>query len=232
MVALTVAGMIVVFVALDIVLSRMWMRARLRRRRNRARNAGDRAPALDGMLIAGVAPGVFHHRGHMWAHWRPQGEAVAGADDLLHRVLGRIDEVRPPAPGDSLKQGDKAVLLRQGDRVLFLTSPVTGTVTAVNPDLTPDLMRKSPYEKGWIFTIRPERPEEDIHNMMIADRAGNWLQRESRRMRFFVDERINSLAPGALGNDEININGILERLDEETWVLFKDQFVYQLEWRS
>ena len=159
---------------------------------------------------------------------------VTGADDFLHRIIGRIDEVRPPTPGDALKQGDKAVLLRQGDRVVYLTSPVTGTVRAVNKDLAWDasLIKLSPYDNGWLFTVSPTRPEEDMRHLMIAERAQAWLEREVRRIRFFMNARIMSGVSAVTGEGALDANGILERMNEETWVLFKDQFIYQREWRS
>lgn len=40
--------------------------------------------------------------------------------------------------------------------------PVSGTVTEVNKDLegTPDLVNKSPYEKGWMIKVKLTNPEE------------------------------------------------------------------------
>lgn len=232
MVALTVAGIIAGLIILDIVMSRAWLGMRMRRRR-RAQGTGDRAASLDGALRHQVAPGVFHHRGHMWVHWQPGGEAVAGANDLLHQVVGPLDEVRAPVPGTALRQGEKAVMLRQGGKVMYLTAPVTGTVTEVNPETvqTPDLVKQDPYGRGWIFTMQTRRPEEDIHHMMLGDRAARWLDREARRMRFFLTERIKQGHANAADSGAMDVNGILERMNEETWILFKDQFIYQEEWR-
>lgn len=232
MVALTVAGIIVGLILLDIAVSRAWLGARMRRRR-RAHGAADPAPSLDGALRHRIAPGAFHHRGHMWVHWQPGGDAVAGANDLLHQVIGPLDEVRAPEPGAALRQGEKAVMLRQGEKVLFLTAPVTGTVSEVNADAVgdPELIKQDPYGKGWIFAVRPHRPEEDIHHMMLGDRAARWLDREARRLRFFLLERIRHGDAAAPDGGALDVNGALERMGEETWVLFKDQFIYQEEWR-
>lgn len=233
MVALSVAGIMVVLIVADIIMSRLFVSVRLSER-GRVRRGDDKAPALDGSLDAGISQGMFHHRGHTWVHWRPEGAALIGADDLLHRVIGRIDEVRPPPLGEQVKQGEKAVMLRQNDRVLYLTSPVTGMVTAVNPELenAPELIKSSPYDKGWIFETAPSNPEEDLLHLVLADRARTWIARESRRIRFFIDARLKSGENRMLGERSADINGILEYLSDETWVLFKDQFIYQREWRS
>lgn len=232
MVALSVAGIIVALIILDISFCRIALLLKFRGRR-KSGGAVNGYPEIGGRLAVSVAPGMFHHRGHMWAHWRPEGSVVVGADDLLHRVIGRIDEVRPPARGATLKQGEKAVLLRQDDRVMYLTSPVTGTVEKVNDEVVGDstLLKESPYEKGWIFTVRPERPKEDIENMMLADSAEIWMDKEARRIRFFLENRLRT-AESVKSGGAMDINGVLESLSEESWVLFKDQFVYQQEWRS
>lgn len=181
-----------------------------------------------------TARGAFHHRGHTWILWRRDGKLVVGMDDLLHRIVGGFDEVRLPEPGTSVSQGEKAVLVRQGDRVLWLPSPASGTVieanTAIRTD--PSLAKKDPYDTGWLFILSPSRPDEDLLHLMISRRAEDWLRREVERMRVFFDDLLQKGAALQDSAAPSSLDGILERLDYNIWVFFKDQFIYQQEWRT
>lgn len=236
MVALTVAGIIVLLIVMDIVASRLSIEFHLSKP-SESGSVGSRkgsfAP-LRGSTGATVSRGMFQHRGHMWAYWRQDGRVQAGTDDLLHRIVGRIDEVRPPSLGDEIKQGEKAVMIRQGERVIFLLSPVTGRVTAVNQELknNSELIKEFPYDKGWIYEVDPSRTDEDLHHLTLSDTAEEWIRKEESRMKRFVDNRLRTAEWNVPEKNRTEINGILENLSDQTWILFKDQFIYQQEWRS
>lgn len=237
MVALTVTLIIVGLILLDIVASRLSIEFHLSRTSGESGFISSKKnfiPPLQGSTGATVSKGAFQHRGHMWAYWRPQGNVVAGADDLLHRVIGRIDEVKPPQVGETLAQGGKAVMIRQGDRVLYLLSPVSGTVTSINTEIlsNPSLVKESPYDRGWIFEVAPTKVEHDIHHLTISDSAEEWIFNEESRIRRFLNSRIRTAERKAPEKNRSEIVGILEHLGDETWILFKDQFVYQQEWRT
>jgi len=236
MVALTVTGIIAGLILLDVVASNIYGKyifsgSKASRERNKGRTPVFLVKEFTGVS---VSRGMFHHRGHTWAHWRPDGQVLVGADDLLHRIIGRIDEIRCPATGSSISQGEKAVMIRQGERVLYILSPVTGVVSSINHSIEsdPGALRESPYERGWIFEVTPTRAVEDIRSLMLSETAEEWIVREERRIRRFIERRLRTAEwdlPGGLPDD---INGILEHLGEETWILFKDQFIYQQEWRT
>jgi glycine cleavage system H protein len=236
MTALSVAGIIIGLILLDILACNISGSLKL----NRLGKAGGGKSGrpvfrlLNGRAGASVARGMFHHRGQMWAHWLPNGNVRAGVNDLLHRLIGRLDEVKCPAEGEKVKQGEKVVMLRQGDRVMYLLSPVTGLVTKVNEAVAanPGLLKESPYEKGWIYEVSPSRAGEDLHGLVVSESAEEWTDREEERMRRFVEKRLRTEEWNAEGRGGPELTGILESLGEETWILFKDQFIYQQEWRA
>jgi len=47
-------------------------------------------------------------------------------------------------------------------------SPISGVVLEVNSELSdaPELVNKSPYEKGWITIIRPDDMKKDLPLLM------------------------------------------------------------------
>lgn len=237
MVALFVTLVIVGLILLDVVASRLSVEFHLSRTYGEAGFSSSKKnaiPPLQDSVGATVSKGMFQHRGHMWAFWEPDGNIRTGIDDLIHRVIGRIDEVRPPEVGESLTQGAKAVMIRQGDRVMYLLSPATGIVTAVNTEVlaNPSLIKVSPYDNGWIFELSPSNVEHDLHHLKISDSADEWILKEESRIRRFLNSRIRTAERNAPEENRSQMTGILENLGEETWILFKDQFIYQQEWRT
>lgn len=235
MVALGIVGLIIGALVFDIVVTTTGRMIGVRRRNNRMRlsGAGD-LPLLTESLDFRIAPGFFHTRGHVWLNWRPDGKIVVGVNDLLPRVAGRIDELLPPAYGSNLRRGEKAVLLRQGDRVLYLPSPAEGFVVESNPAVhdNPHLVKEDPYGEGWLYVMLPTTAEADMPYWMVSRRAEDWLRRETERMRHFFLETLNTGAEVASGASNAGMVGLLERMNDTVWMFFKNQFIYQQEWRS
>lgn len=236
MVALSVIALIVGAVLFDIILVRVFRALNAHRRQKLLQETGNTTvPLSTSRLDVTVAPGAFHHKGQTWLQWRMDGSMVVGMNDLLHRVIGRIDEIRLPETGGMVKRGDKAVMIRQGDRVLYLLSPATGIITKTNTAVieNPSLPKTDPYNAGWLYTMNPGDTEQDMGYLMIARRAEDWISREKERMRnHFIDLLHKGKGKTAGGEMPSSLNGIVEKMDEEMWVVFKDQFIYHREWRS
>lgn len=234
MVALTVVSLILAAVIFDVIVTRVGQTIRKRHRRRIAMEEGNETLFLKSRITPDIAQGVFHTRSHTWLLWQKEGKALVGMDDLLHRVIGRFDEVRLPSVGQRLNRSEKAALVRQGDRVLYFPSPASGVVREINTALleNPGLAKSDPYGAGWFFSIQPTNPDTDIQHHMIMRRAADWSARETERIReFFVD----LMRKGARVRNDGGapaIEGILEKMDDKVWVIFKDLFIYQHEWRS
>jgi len=52
--------------------------------------------------------------------------------------------------------------------VAHVYSPIAGVVLEVNNELSdaPELVNKSPYEKGWITVIRPDDLKNDLPSLL------------------------------------------------------------------
>jgi hypothetical protein len=64
-------------------------------------------------------------------------------------------------------------------------SPVTGTIVEVNGELygMPDLVRASPYEKGWLAKIEVERFSLDMKNLLPCISATARCRKDIDRLR-------------------------------------------------
>lgn len=229
MVAVTVIGIIMGFLLLDLGIQYYTKRA------------AARAPALAGRPgIAGFNPkkllsdfllplGFFFHPGHTWARIQDQGVVTVGADDFAQKVLGRIDRVHLPQVGQELKANSPAFSVIQGQKEAAFAAPVSGTVLEVNEDLirNPDLMKTQPYKAGWAFKVQPSSIADDLKPLHIADRAVEWLKKEIGRFRDFIVEvagRESELGT-TVADGGVPVSGVMEHFQAPDWHKFQQRFL-------
>jgi glycine cleavage system H protein len=87
---------------------------------------------------------------------------TVGISDYAQAQLGDVVYVELPAIGKVLKQGDDAAVVESVKAASEVFAPVSGTVTATNPDLeaTPALVNEDPAGKGWFLKLRIADPAE------------------------------------------------------------------------
>ena len=234
MVALSTIAVILTAILFDLLITRISYYLNVRRRNRLIIESGDASiPLSTSRLDIMVAPGAFHYKGHTWLQWKMDGSMVVGMNDLLHRVIGKLDEIRLPQPGHKLLRGEKSVMLRQGDKVLYLLSPASGIVTKVNEDVinNPSISKNDPYNAGWLYIMSPGDADQDMAFLMVARRAEEWMSREKERMRNYFIDMLHK-GNGKKGSAPKGLDGIMEGMDDETWVMFKDHFIYHKEWRG
>ena len=87
---------------------------------------------------------------------------TVGITEYAQGELGDVVFVELPAVGKVIKQGQSFGTIEAVKAVSDLYAPVSGTVTAVNKDLsaTPEIVNKEPYGKGWMVKITIASPAE------------------------------------------------------------------------
>jgi glycine cleavage system H protein len=98
------------------------------------------------------------------------GEATVGITDYAAGELGDIVFVELPEEGTEVEFMESMGTIEAVKTVADLYSPVSGVVTAANPELEdhPELVNQSPFEKGWMVRIRPSDPSE-LEKLMTYD---------------------------------------------------------------
>lgn len=78
-----------------------------------------------------------------------------GITDFAQSALGDIVYVQMPKVGDSVSADKVCGEVESTKSVSEIFSPVTGTVSSVNPDLSsaPELLNSDPYGAGWLIEI-------------------------------------------------------------------------------
>jgi CheY-like chemotaxis protein len=132
-----------------------------------------------------VPGGAFVSLGHAWAEIEANGEVCVGLDDFARKALGSVERIELPAAGARLRRGDVLCVLRRGDEIARLRAPVGGVVARVNPALArrADLLIESPYDEGWVCTLRPTQLSADLTELRIGNAVIAWYQDEIARLR-------------------------------------------------
>ncbi|QCO22259.1 glycine cleavage system protein GcvH [Acinetobacter cumulans] len=96
-------------------------------------------------------------RTHEWV--RIEGDlVVTGISDHAQDALGDLVYVEAPEVGQKITAGEQAGVVESVKTASDIHAPITGTVVEVNSDLEddPDFVNDSPYDKGWIYKIKPD----------------------------------------------------------------------------
>jgi CheY-like chemotaxis protein len=132
-----------------------------------------------------VPGGAFVSRGHAWAEIEANGEVCVGLDDFARKALESVERIELPEPGARLRRGDVLFVLRRGEEIARLRAPVSGVVAEVNAALQrhPGLLIESPYDEGWVCTLRPTELSGELAELRIGKPVIAWYQDEIARLR-------------------------------------------------
>jgi glycine cleavage system H protein len=88
--------------------------------------------------------------------------AIIGITDFAQNELGDIVFVELPEVGDEVALEQPFGSVESVKTVSELYAPVTGTVVAVNEELSdsPELVNESPYESAWMIKVELSNPSE------------------------------------------------------------------------
>ena len=106
---------------------------------------------------------------HLWI--RVEGRrAQVGVSDYGQSELGEVIGIELPEVGDELEKGEPFGELESVRTVSELVAPVSGVVTAINPELEdqPTIVNEDPYHEGWLVEVEL-RDEEEIETLMETD---------------------------------------------------------------
>ena len=99
---------------------------------------------------------------HEWARLESDGTVVVGITDHAQDALGDIVFIELPEIGAEVAAGAEVAVVESVKAASDIYSPITGEVVEVNSGLEdqPELVNGSPYEDGWLFTLRVDSEDE------------------------------------------------------------------------
>ena len=103
-----------------------------------------------------IPENLRYTKDHEWI--RIEGEiAFIGITDYAQSQLGDIVYVDITSKGETIGQDEVFGTIEAVKTVSDLLLPVSGEILEVNPALEdqPELVNQSPYQEGWLVTIKP-----------------------------------------------------------------------------
>ena len=99
---------------------------------------------------------------HEWARLESDGTVVVGITDHAQDALGDIVFIELPEVGADVAAGEEVAVVESVKAASDIYSPITGEIVEVNSGLEdqPELVNGSPYEDGWLFTVKVNSDEE------------------------------------------------------------------------
>ena len=124
-----------------------------------------------------VLDGLFYTKEHEWAKVT-SGTVRVGITDYAAKTLNDIVYLTLPAAGQSVKQMGSFGTVESIKAVSELYSPLSGTVTSTNQELTshPELINKSPYDAGWIIELKHSKFEEEKTTLLSPKQYQEFLK--------------------------------------------------------
>ncbi len=127
-----------------------------------------------------VATDRWYTREGLWV--QPETDRVrVGLSDFLQQRSGDIAFAEIKPVGTALTAGDEVASIETIKVNVALSSPVSGSVIEVNPemDTAPEAINQDPYGAGWLVVIATPEWEADQSRLLDAAAYFEVVQREA-----------------------------------------------------
>jgi hypothetical protein len=141
----------------------------------------------------------LYHRGHTWAHREPDGSVTVGPDELSRRVMGKLDSIELPEPGQRVEVNGTAWRAHKGNAEVRVLCPVDGEVLETGgPDRD--------------FYLRVKL-DGDVRHLLRPPEVEPWIRGEVERMQTALSAAgVPTMADGG----EV-VSDIAEVYPEDEW---------------
>ena len=141
---------------------------------------------LGGDFVEGfhVPQPVSFHPGHSWLMQERKNVVRVGADEFAAALLGTIEKIELPRPGQWIRQGQKVLAFFRDGVKTEMVSPTEGEVMEVNAEIlnNPAALRNDPYGKGWLVAVHVPDEENTTRNLVPKGLVREWMRDASERL--------------------------------------------------
>jgi len=164
----------------------------------------------------------FFHQGHSWMIVNSSHEVVAGVDDFAQRFIGKLGAIDLPQAGSSIRQGEVMAMMKHGDKILPVISPLSGTILEINTRLkiAPSSINDSPLEKGWIVKMVPDDLPVELQNLVEGVTADRWQEAVRSHLIDWFTPRLSVVMQDG---GEI-IENVSDMTNGDEWPVLVDEF--------
>ncbi len=118
-----------------------------------------------------IPAGYYYLLGHTWLKLEGENTGVVGVMFDFLKTVGIVTLIELPKVSDVINQGEVCAKITDADRFTHrIWSPASGRLIEINSNLLADfsLLRRSPYQEGFLFRLELSRLEEDIKGLLQA----------------------------------------------------------------
>jgi len=116
---------------------------------------------------------------HEWLRQEEDGSLTIGITDHAQSALGDLVYVELPEVGQDLEAGGEMAVVESVKAASDVYAPVSGSVLAVNDQLSddPEKINADPYGDGWIVRLQPsgepgETMDPDAYQAFLDESEG------------------------------------------------------------
>ncbi len=183
------------------------------------------APApLGGDYVDGfrVPESVSYHPGHSWLLRERKNVVRVGADEFAAALLGKVERIELPKPGQWIRQGQKVLSFYRGGEKAEMVSPTEGEVLEVNAEVldNPSAMRHDPYQRGWLLSVHVPDEENTGRNLVPKGLVREWMRESVERLY----SRQPALAGAVAADGGRPADDLLAALPDANWKATTSEF--------
>jgi glycine cleavage system H protein len=219
MTVILVLATFLVFIVLDYLMNRGKAMATV------AATAPNAVPAhFGGDYVDGfhVPESISYHSGHSWLVKERKNVVRVGADEFAAALLGKIDKIELPKPGQWIRQGQKVLTFFRDGQKTEMVSPTEGEVMEINAEIlrNPAALRNDPYGKGWLLAVHVPDEENTARNLIPTRLVNGWMREAVERLY----SRQPSLAGAVAADGGRPADDLLAGLPDSDWAEVTGEF--------
>ncbi len=219
MTVLLVLATFLVFIVLDYALNRHKILNRVTATTSQTVPAQAGGDYVDGFL---VPEKLSYHPGHAWLMRERKNVVRVGADEFAAALLGKLEKIELPKPGQWIRQGQKILSFYRDGRKTEMVSPTEGEVMEVNAEAltNPAVLRQDPYGKGWLVAVHVPDEENTSRNLVPKSLVREWMRLSVERLY----ARQPALAGAVAADGGRPADDLLEAIPEAGWTEITSEF--------
>src|SRR5664279_5533682 len=174
---------------------------------------------VDGFL---VPESVSYHSGHSWLVRERQNVVRVGADEFAAALMGKIEKIELPKPGQWIRQGQKVLTFFRDGQKTEMVSPTEGEVMEINAEVlnNPAVLRNDPYGKGWLVAVHVPDQENTTRNLVPTRLVRDWTREAVERLY----SRQPALAGAVAADGGRPAEDLLASLPDTNWAEVTGEF--------
>jgi glycine cleavage system H protein len=165
---------------------------------------------------------VSYHSGHSWLVRERKNVVRVGADEFAAAMLGKLDKIELPKPGQWIRQGQKVLTFFRDGQKTEMVSPTEGEVMEVNTEIlnNPAALRNDPYGKGWLVAVHVPDEENTTRNLVPKGLVADWMREAVERLY----SRQPALAGAVAADGGRPADDLLASLPDTNWAEVTGEF--------